>query len=184
MNMTEHSWGNPTQDGHGSDRTKRDDITVVTFRLGKQMMAIPVSALREILDPLPVTRVPTADRAVWGVINVRGAVVPLAELRHGFGIAIVPDTSASRMMVLEVDIAGEPVVVAISADAVTSVVTLDRAEMEPLPASGSTWPSQYVRGLFRNESGVIVMPDLNSIFAAHAAAGAAGQPLMGTRENA
>ena len=177
MNMAEQSWGRAPQDGFSADRQDHDEITVVTLRLGKQIMAIPASALREILDPLPVTRVPTADRAVWGVINVRGAVVPLAELRHAFGIAIEPVTSASRMLVLEVDIAGEPVVVAISADAVTSVVTLDRASMEPLPASGSTWPSHFVRGLFRNDNGVIVMPDLNSIFAAHAAAGVAGQPL-------
>lgn len=184
MSMAGQTWGSAPQDGTGAGQAVRDEITVATFRLGGQMMAIPASALREILDPLPVTRVPTADRSVWGVINVRGAVVPLAELRHAFGMAVDPVTSASRMMVLDVDIGGEPVVVAITADAVTSVITLDRARMERLPASGSTWPAAFVQGLFRSTAGVIVLPDLTTIFAAHAAAGAASQTPMGSRENA
>lgn len=183
MSRVEQSWGHAPHNGPGADRQDRDGVTVVTFRLGRQMMAIPASALREILDPLPVTRVPTADRSVWGVINVRGAVVPLAELRHAFGIAIGPLTSASRMMVLDVDIAGEPVVVAVSADAVTAVITLERGTMERLPPGGSTWPAAFVQGLFRSTAGVIMMPDLTSIFAAHAAAGVAGQPPSGMREN-
>ena len=115
-------------------------MTVVTMRLGKQMLAIPASALREILDPLPVTRVPTADRSVWGVINVRGAVVPLAELRFAFGIPEEPPTDARKMLVLEVEVSGEPIIVAVLADAVLEVAELDRSTMEPLPPKGTVWP--------------------------------------------
>lgn len=143
-------------------------MTVVTMRLGRQMLAIPASALREILDPLPVTRVPTADRSVWGVINVRGAVVPLAELRFAFGIADEPQTEASKMLVLEVDVAGEPIVVAVAADAVLEVTELDRAAMEPLPPKGSTWPQSFVQGVFRTRKGLHLLPNLPNILAAQA----------------
>ncbi|MGP3699292.1 chemotaxis protein CheW [Rhodobacter sp. NSM] len=145
-------------------------MTVVTMRLGRQMLAIPASALREILDPLPVTRVPTADRSVWGVINVRGAVVPLAELRFAFGIAEEPRTEASKMLVVEVELAGEPIVVAIAADAVLEVTELERTAMEPLPPKGSSWPHSFVQGVFRTKKGLLVLPHLSNIFAAQASA--------------
>ncbi len=145
-------------------------MTVVTMRLGRQMLAIPASALREILDPLPVTRVPTADRSVWGVINVRGAVVPVAELRFAFGIAEESRTEASKMLVVEVDLAGEPLVVAVAADAVLEVSELDRAAMEPLPPKGSSWPQSFVQGVFRTKKGLLLLPHLSNIFAAQASA--------------
>lgn len=145
-------------------------MTVVTMRLGKQMLAIPASALREILDPLPVTRVPTADRSVWGVINVRGAVVPLAQLRYAFGIADEAATDATKMLVLEVEVFGEPIVVAVSADAVLEVIELDRTTMEPLPPKGSAWPQSFVHGVFRTPRGLLLLPNLGNIFAAQASA--------------
>ncbi|SNX70919.1 purine-binding chemotaxis protein CheW [Cereibacter ovatus] len=145
-------------------------MTVVTMRLGRQMLAIPASALREILDPLPVTRVPTADRSVWGVINVRGAVVPLAELRFAFGIPEEPATEASKMLVLDVDVAGEPIVVAVCADAVLEVAELDRHTIEPLPPKGSAWPHAFVHGVFRTPKGLLLFPNLGNIFAAQASA--------------
>ncbi|AXQ92539.1 chemotaxis protein CheW [Cereibacter azotoformans] len=145
-------------------------MTVVTMRLGRQMLAIPASALREILDPLPVTRVPTADRSVSGVINVRGAVVPLAELRFAFGIPEEPRTDASKMLVVEVELADEPMIVAISADAVLEVTELDRATMEALPPKGSSWPHAFVQGVFRTKKGLLLLPNLSNIFASLASA--------------
>lgn len=82
---------------------------------------------------------------MWGVINVRGAVVPVAELRFAFGIAEESRTEASKMLVVEVDLAGEPLVVAVAADAVLEVSELDRAAMEPLPPKGSSWPQSFVQ---------------------------------------
>ncbi|MFC7705617.1 chemotaxis protein CheW [Plastorhodobacter daqingensis] len=140
-------------------------LTVVTMRLGRQHLAIPAANLREILDPLPVTRVPTSSSFVWGVVNVRGAVVPLADLRIPFGLTEDPQGKDLRMLVLDIELAGEPAVVVVCADAVDEVLPLDTALVEPLPATGSTWDPSFVRGIFRKGGGFVILPHLPNIFA-------------------
>lgn len=143
-----------------------DHLTVVTMALGRQTLAVPASALREILDPLPVTRVPGAARFVPGVVNVRGSVVPLADLKIALDIPPTPPDHRLRTMVLEVVIDGEPATVAILADAVHEVTTVDTALIEPVPATATTWPADYLGGLFKGPDGFVLLPDLTAIFSA------------------
>lgn len=139
-------------------------VTVVTMALGLQTLAVPAELLREILDPLPVTRVPGAGPFVPGVVNVRGSVVPLADLKQALSI---PDEGADerrRLLVLDVAIAGETTTVAIAADAVHEVAAVDTAAIEPVPASATTWPADYLTGLYRGPQGFVLMPNLETIF--------------------
>ncbi|WP_248633523.1 chemotaxis protein CheW [Cereibacter changlensis] len=99
-------------------------------------MAIPAECLREILEPVPVTRVPQAGSFIGGLINVRGVVVPLADLRVTFGMTLTEATPDTRMLVLELPIAGDEVVVAILADKVHDVTGLDTSTLEPIPPRG------------------------------------------------
>ncbi|EEW24141.1 chemotaxis protein CheW [Rhodobacter ferrooxidans] len=148
-------------------------INVVTLRLGGETMALPADCLREILEPVAVTRVPRAGAFVGGLINVRGAVVPLADLRVAFGMALTEATPDTRMLVLEVPVAGETVVVAILADKVHDVTAFDPATLEPIPAVGTRWPPEFVRGIGKWQDGFVILPDLERIFSQGAAQGAA-----------
>lgn len=145
-----------------------ENLTVVTMALGRQRLAVPASALREILDPLPVTRVPGAGRFVPGVVNVRGAVVPLADLKVALDIPAIAPDDRLRTMVLDIAIDGEAATAAILADAVFEVTTIDTAIIEPVPVTATTWPADFLRGLYKGPDGFVLLPDLPAIFSAQA----------------
>jgi purine-binding chemotaxis protein CheW len=140
------------------------NLTVVTMTLGNQTLAIPAHFLREILDPLPVTRVPGAGAYVPGVVNVRGSVVPLADLKHALSIPDEGQDNRRRILVLDVALAGDPAVVAISADAVHEVTTIETQTIEPVPPSAQAWPPDYLTGLYRGPQGFVLLPNLETIF--------------------
>ena len=144
-------------------------ITLVTMALGNQTLAIPASALREILDPLPVTRVPGAAAFVPHVVNVRGSVVPLANLKIALGITEESIDERRRILVLEVPLDGEPALVAIEADAVYEVPTIDTASIERIPETASMWPPDFLIGLYKGPTGFVLLPDLEPIFLAQTA---------------
>lgn len=139
-------------------------MDVVTLRLGGELMAIPAECLREILEPVPVTRVPQAGNFIGGLINVRGVVVPLADLRVTFGMTLTEATPDTRMLVLELPIAGDEIVVAILADKVHDVTGLDTSTLEPIPPVGTRWPPDFVRGIGKWQGGFMILPDLERIF--------------------
>lgn len=148
-----------------SERT----ITLLTMALGNQTLAIPADYLREILDPLPTTRVPGAGPFVPHVVNVRGSVVPLANLKVAFSIGdTAGDDDRRRILVLEMNIDGDSAMVAIEADAVHEVATIETALLEPVPATVSSWPAEYLTGLYKGTEGFVLLPDLPTIFSAQA----------------
>ncbi|MCF3932955.1 chemotaxis protein CheW [Acuticoccus sp. M5D2P5] len=139
-------------------------MNVVTMRLGGEIMAIPTDCLREILEPVPVTRVPRAGAFSNSLINVRGAVVPLADLRVAFAMGIEPATMDTRMVVLDVPIGGESITVAIIADKVHDVSHFDPAGIEDLPAVGHAWPPDFIRGIGKWQNDFVILPDLETVF--------------------
>ncbi len=141
-----------------------DDLEVLTFRLGGETFAIEATLVREILDLMPETPVPGADPMVSHVINFRGRVIPLADLRHAFRMEGEDVTKDSRIVVIEMPIGGEPHLIGLRADRVDEVTTLSAALCEAPPTIGMRWPREHVRGLFRRDPEVIVLPDLAAIF--------------------
>lgn len=150
-----------------SNAKSTESVTVLTLSIGKQKLAIPAANLREILDPLPRTRVPGAGDVTPWVVNVRGVVVPLADLRLPLGIHDgsheKEDTDTCRFIVLEVDIGGETATVGILADIVHDVTTITADQIEPLP-SASQFPTEFLKGLYRGQDGFVLLPDLSAIF--------------------
>lgn len=139
-------------------------LDVVTLRLGNERMAIPTELLREILEPVPVTRVPTAGRFARGLVNVRGSVVPLADLRVPFGMPPAEETQDTRFLVLDVAAGDGLMTVAITADKVESVTLLDTADIAPIPKVGTLWPPEYTRGIGKMGGDFVLLPDLHRIF--------------------
>jgi purine-binding chemotaxis protein CheW len=147
-------------------------MKVVTLGLEGEVFAIEAESVREILDPPPITRVPNAPPFVDGLINVRGRVVPLADLRVMFGMARRAADSDTRIVVLEIELDQEPTIVGVLADRVYDVTDIEPATVEEAPKVGMRWRADFVRGIGKRGDDFIIVPDLGRIFATQTGAGA------------
>ncbi|NGP18454.1 chemotaxis protein CheW [Devosia aurantiaca] len=139
-------------------------MTALTIRLEDELFAVEASKVREILDLVPVTEVPHASPFVSGLINVRGRVVPLADLRVMFGMAQPEPDEDTRIVVMEFDLDGEPMIAGILADKVHDVTDIESASIEEAPKVGMRWRPEFVRGIGKRNGGFIIIPDLGRIF--------------------
>ncbi|MDB5541780.1 MAG: hypothetical protein JWQ89_3507, partial [Devosia sp.] len=118
----------------------------------------------EILDLVPITEVPNATAFAPGLINVRGRVVPLADLKVAFGMRNEAQSQDTRIVVIETEIEGELTVVGILADKVYDVTDIEPAAIEEAPRVGMRWPADYVRGIGKRRGDFIIIPDMQRIF--------------------
>jgi len=147
-------------------------MQVVTLTLSGETLAIPTRMLHEILEPVPVTRVPRAGRFAAGLINVRGAVIPLTDLRVALGMHVAEPDEHTRMLVLDVPVAGEDTTTAILADRVLDVTEIDDAAVGDIPEVGMKWPPEFLAGIARTAAGFVILPDVERIYAASLGNGA------------
>jgi purine-binding chemotaxis protein CheW len=153
-------------------------LEVLTFDLQNETFALEAAMVREILDLLAETAVPGAQPLVGSVVNFRGKIIPIADLRLAFGMPAADSTVDSRIIVIELELDGETTQVGIRADRVNEVTTFQRSASEVPPAVGMRWRRDYVRELVRRESGVTVLPDLSAIFGAVVMDGALPVPMQ------
>ena len=139
-------------------------MRALTLRLEDELFAIEAQSVREILDLVPVTEVPNAPPFTRGLINVRGRVVPLADLKVAFAMHRAASDKDTRIVVIETEIDGEPTVVGILADKVYDVTDIEPAAIEEAPRVGMRWRPDYVRGIGKRQGNFIIIPDLNRIF--------------------
>ncbi len=152
-----------------------NQLEVLVFDLGGQSFALEAVLVREILDMMPETRVPGAPPLVGHVVNFRGRIIPLANLHLAFGMDVTATTPDSRIVVIEIDLDGEPTMVGLRTDKVHEVATFDAATSEGAPVVGLRWRRDYVRTLVRHGDDIVVLPDLDTIFAPILADATAGR---------
>lgn len=157
--------------------TTDDPREVLVLELQGETFAIDAHRVREILDMVPVTEVPGSRPFVNGLINVRGKIVPLADLRMKFGMATPPPTIDTRIVVIETDVEGESTSVGLLADRVLEVTELAAAAIEETPRIGLRWRSEYVQGIGKRGADLIILIDLENILASTAEAGPRGSAL-------
>ncbi|MHA7971641.1 chemotaxis protein CheW [Rhizobium terricola] len=143
-----------------------DDREVLTFDLAGETFAFDATMVQEILDLLPETAVPGARPFVGSVINFRGKVIPLADIRLAFGMEATGTTIDSRIIVVELDIEGEPTLVGVRTDKVHEVTTLSRASRENPPSVGMRWRADYIDCLVKRGADFVILPNLKTIFSA------------------
>lgn len=139
-------------------------LVVLSLELQGETFAIETSQVREILDPVPVTGVPGADPAVDGLINVRGRVVPLADLRLIFGMPQQQADADARIVVIEVEIDGDPITIGIRADKVSEVTELPAASLEATPRIGLRWEPEFITCIGKRNGTFIAVLDMARIF--------------------
>lgn len=145
--------------------TGNHSLEVVTFALEGEIFALDAAQVREILDLVPITDVPGSRPFVNGLINVRGKVAPLADLRLKFGMEVRPPTIDTRILVIEIEIDGDPTMIGIRADKVYEVTELAPAALEETPRIGMKWPPQFIRCIGKRGTDFIVVLDIGRVFA-------------------
>jgi purine-binding chemotaxis protein CheW len=151
-------------------------VEVLTFEVSAETFALEALLVREVLDNCPETYVPGAPAFVDSVINFRGRIIPLADLRLAFGLEATAASLDSRIIVIEFELNGDATLIGLRADKVFEVTTIPDASTEAAPRLGTRWRPDFIRCLAKRKGEVIVLPNLARIFAICGQAGAEFPP--------
>jgi purine-binding chemotaxis protein CheW len=137
----------------------------LTFKLGEEIFALDVAEVREILDFTAVTKVPRTPPYMRGVINLRGSVVPVMDLRLKFGMSATEQTVNSCIIVVEMTLEGDNIVIGVLADAVQEVIDLEPEQIEPAPRIGTKLNTEFIVGMGKHNETFMMILDIDRIFA-------------------
>jgi purine-binding chemotaxis protein CheW len=145
---------------------KEETTTYLTFVLGTESFGVDVRNVREVLDFTTITRVPRMPEFMRGVINLRGSVVPVIDMRLKFGMEKAEDTVDTCVIVMEISLDGETTVVGALSDAVKEVFDLDASQIEPPPRIGTSLNTEFIRGMGKHDEEFIIILDIDRVFSA------------------
>jgi len=138
----------------------QQDMQAVTLGIEADRFAIPVTAVREILDMQPLFRLPEAPAHVAGLADVRGHPVPVIDLRTRLGLPARDATEHTRILVLDVEAGGRFLVIGLIADRVFEVTAIPGDALEPAPDLGTAWKARYIRHIARHGERFLAVLDL------------------------
>jgi purine-binding chemotaxis protein CheW len=138
-------------------------MQVVMIGLGDEKFALDAALVREIIDPVPVTRVAGARAFVPSVINVRGNVIPLADLRIRFGMPPSDNSADTRIVVIEIAIDNEPVLVGLTADKVYEVTEISQTDVQQTPRVGMHWKPEFIRFITKWRDEFVIVPNIERV---------------------
>jgi purine-binding chemotaxis protein CheW len=138
-------------------------MQVVMLGIGGEVFALDSDLVREIIDPVPATRVAGARPFLPSVVNVRGNVIPLADLRVRFGMPNTESTADTRIVVLEIKIDGDPVLVGVVADKVYEVTEISPSDVQPTPRVGMHWNPEFIRFITKWREEFVIVPNMERI---------------------
>lgn len=146
------------------NEVKDNTNTYLTFKLGKEIFAGNVKQVLTILEMKPITKVPNSQDYMRGVINLRGNVLPVIDMRLKFGMSATEFTQETCIIVLNVVIDNEPVQLGILVDAVDEVLEIKENEIEESPTIGTKYKIEFIQGMYRLDDGFIMLLNLDLIF--------------------
>jgi purine-binding chemotaxis protein CheW len=138
----------------------------LTFKLANEVFATDVAKVREVLDLTPITAIPRTPEFMAGVINLRGSVVPVVDLRLCFGMSKTETTRNTCIVVVEVLLDNESIVIGALADSVEEVIDLEPEQIEPAPCIGTHIRTDFIRGMGKRDTQFIMILDIDRVFSA------------------
>lgn len=138
----------------------------LTFRLGNEIFATDVAKVREVLDLTTITAVPRTPEFMSGVINLRGSVVPVVDLRLCFEMSKTESTRNTCIVVVDVLLENESTVIGALADSVEEVIDLEPDQIEPAPRIGTQVHTDFIRGMGKRNTQFIMILDIDRVFSA------------------
>ena len=153
----------------------------LTFNLGEESFALDVANVREILEFTDLTAIPRTPDFMRGVINLRGSVVPVMDMRVKFNLTRTEKTVNTCIIVVEVLLEGEPVILGALVDSVQEVFELEPDRIEPAPKIGKGLKTEFIRGMGKRDESFVIILDIDKVFTADelALADGAGDAVCG-----
>jgi len=136
----------------------------LTFRLGDEVFGLPIAKVREVLDYTTVTRVPQTPDFMRGVINLRGSVVPVVDMRLKFGLESTERTVNTCIIIVEIELENETTVLGALADSVQEVLELGPEQIEPAPKIGTRLNTEFIKGMGKADEKFIILLNIDRVF--------------------
>ncbi len=144
-----------------SSQKKQDDelLQLVTFSIGEEEFGVNILKVQEIIRTMEITKVPRSPDFVEGVINLRGKVIPIIDLRRRFGLAPRPEDKDTRIIVIEIN----SIIVGFVVDAVSEVLRIPASTVGPPPPGVAGVESDYISGVGQLADRLLIMLDLDRL---------------------
>ena len=141
------------------EEKRSGELQLVTFKIGKEEFSVDILKVQEIIRTMEITRVPRSPEFVEGVINLRGKVIPVLDLRKRFGLSKTEHSKDTRIIVVETN--GKTVWLVV--DSVSEVLRLDASTVEPPPEIVGGIDSEYIDGVGKLEDRLIILLNLDKV---------------------
>jgi purine-binding chemotaxis protein CheW len=136
----------------------------LTFKLEEEVFALDVGKVREILDYTNITKVPQTPEFMKGVINLRGSVIPVVDMRLKFGIPPQEKTMDTCIIVVEISIDNESTILGALVDSVQEVFELEPSQIEPAPRIGTKLRTDFILGMGKRDDKFVIILDIDKVF--------------------
>jgi purine-binding chemotaxis protein CheW len=147
-----------------STTTIAEETQYLTFKLRDEVFALDISKVREVLDFTEVTKVPRTPDFMRGIINLRGSVVPVIDMRLKFDMTKTEKTVNTCVIIVEIGLEGETTVLGALADSVQEVFELDADQIEPAPRIGTNLNTDFIKGMGKRNEEFIIILDIDKVF--------------------
>ena len=135
----------------------------LTFTLADEEYGIGILRIKEIIGMMPITTIPQTPEFVKGVINLRGKVIPVVDLRLRFGMGSIDYTERTCIIVVEIDAQAGTVMIGIVVDAVSEVLNIKAEDIEETPTFGTKLNTEYILGMAKMEGSVKILLDIGRV---------------------
>jgi purine-binding chemotaxis protein CheW len=136
----------------------------LTFTLDTELFAVDVAKVREVLDYTTITKIPRTPEYMRGVLNLRGSVVPVIDLRLKFGMSKTENSRNTCIIVLEIKLDDEVLIWGALADAVQEVFEFEPEQIDPAPKFGTKFKTEFLKGIGKRDEKFIMMLDIDRVF--------------------
>lgn len=141
-------------------------LQFVTFTLNNEDYAVDILCVQEINRITEITQVPNSEEYIEGVVNLRGKVIPIINLRNKFGFEEIPKDDNSRIIIMEINNITNGLIV----DSVSEVLRIPSSIIEPPPPMSSDENSQFIRGIAKLDNRLIILLDIDKLLGEEVAA--------------
>jgi purine-binding chemotaxis protein CheW len=141
-----------------------ETVQYLTFKLSDEVFALDVAKVREILEITNITKVPQTPDFMRGVINLRGSVVPVIDMRLKFGMSATEQTVNTCIIVVEINMDGDTTVLGALADSVQEVVEMEPENIEAAPHIGTKLNADFIKGMGKVDSRFVMILDIDKVF--------------------
>ncbi len=147
--------------------TTADIDQYLTFTLDDEVFALNIGKVREVLDYLTITKVPRMPEFLRGVINLRGNVVPVIDLRYKLGMGIIEQSVDTCIVIVEIMLDDEMTHMGALADSVKEVIALEPSQISPPPKLGIRIDNEFVKGMGKQDDKFLMILDIDKVLTAN-----------------